>query len=232
LPISFYIRSGDDFLNCRLWMPEKKRGEGIVFCHGWGGGAQYDDLLETLAGEGYHALRLEQRGYGRSTGRGDLSLWAVDMAACAAALLGVVKKVWAAGQSTGGTMALVAAATEDSFAGAVAIAPFASLPQILQDNPGARAVLEARFGPLEEKHFRAADALEIVDGLKKPVLIVQGTADESVPFQHGKRLYEKLGPAARHRTVEGGDHHLTNVERGPVIADIVDWLRKQSADLR
>ena len=88
MAISFYVRSGDDFLCCRLWIPEKNRGEGLVFCHGWGGGTPYDDLLEILADAGYYALRLEQRGYGQSTGKADLTLWPVDMAACAATLLG------------------------------------------------------------------------------------------------------------------------------------------------
>jgi fermentation-respiration switch protein FrsA (DUF1100 family) len=91
----------------------------------------------------------------------------------------------------------------------------------------ARSVLEGRFGPLQEKHFRAANALEIVERLNKPVLIVQGTADESVPFEHGKLLYQKLQAVAQHRPVPGGNHHLTNVDRGPVIADIVHWLGRQ-----
>jgi dipeptidyl aminopeptidase/acylaminoacyl peptidase len=230
MPISFYVRSGDDFLNCMLWIPEKNRGEGVVFCHGWGGGTPYDDLLASLAQNGYYALRLEQRGYGRSTGRSDLSLWAVDMAQCASSLSGVVNRVWAAGQSTGGTMALVAAATQDCFAGAVSIAPFCSLPRILEDNLNARSILEGRFGALQEKHFDAANALEIVERLHKPVLIVQGTADESVPFEHGKLLYQKLRAVAQHRPVPGGNHHLTNVDREPVIADIVHWLGKQSGE--
>ena len=162
MPLSFYVKSDNDFLNSVMWIPEKSRGEGVVFCHGWGGGTPYDDLLKILADQGYTVLRFEQRGYGNSTGRGDLSLWPVDMAACAAVLKGAVKKVWAAGQSTGGTMALVAAATQDCFAGAISLAPFCSLPRILEDNPNARSVLEARFGPLQEKHFRTANALEIV----------------------------------------------------------------------
>ena len=228
MPLSFYIKSGDDYLNSMLWIPEKSRGEGVVFCHGWGGGTPYDDLLNLLAERGYYALRFEQRGYGKSTGKGDLSLWPVDMATCANVLKGVVKKVWAAGQSTGGTMALVAAATQDCFAGAISLAPFCSLPRILEDNANARSVLEGRFGPLQEKHFRTANALEIVESLKKPVLIVQGTADESVPFAHGKLLFEKLSNVAQFRPVQDGNHHLTNVDRTPVLADIMSWLEAQS----
>ncbi len=84
MSISFYVKSDSDFLNSVMWIPEKSRDEGVVFCHGWGGGTPYDDLLKTLADRGYTVLRFEQRGYGNSTGRGDLSLWPVDMAAGAA----------------------------------------------------------------------------------------------------------------------------------------------------
>jgi pimeloyl-ACP methyl ester carboxylesterase len=227
MPISFYIKSSDALLHCSMWTPAKSRNEGIVFCHGWGGGTPYDDLLSMLADRGYTVLRFEQRGYGSSSGLADLSLWPVDMAACAAAMTGIVNKVWAMGQSTGGTMALVAATQYNSFAGAVAIAPFCSLTRILEDNANARAILEARFGPLQEKHFRAADALEIVEKLKKPVLIVQGTADASVPHAHGKLLHQKLQSVAQHRSVEGGNHHLNNVDRTPILADIVGWFARQ-----
>jgi pimeloyl-ACP methyl ester carboxylesterase len=227
MPISFYIKSSDALLHCSMWTPAKSRNEGIVFCHGWGGGTPYDDLLSMLADRGYTVLRFEQRGYGSSSGLADLSLWPVDMAACAAAMTGIVNKVWAMGQSTGGTMALVAATHYNSFAGAVAIAPFCSLTRILEDNANARAILEARFGPLQEKHFRAADALEIVEKLKKPVLIVQGTADASVPHAHGKLLHQKLQSVAQHRSVEGGNHHLNNVDRTPILADIVGWFARQ-----
>jgi len=57
---------------------------------------------------------------------------------------------------------------------------------------------------------------------------VQGTADESVPFTHGKRLYEQLGATAKLRPVQDGDHHLTNVDRAPVLADIIAWLDAQA----
>lgn len=227
MPMSFFLRSSDALLNCAMWTPAKSRDEAVVFCHGWGGGTPYDDLLRMLSEHGYTVLRFEQRGYGASTGNADLSMWPVDMAACAAALTQIVKKVWAMGQSTGGTMALVAATNYNCFAGAVGIAPFCSLTKILEDNKNARAILEARFGPLQEKHFRAANALEIVENLKNPALIVQGTADESVPYEHGKLLHQKIPSGAQHRTVEGGNHHLTNVDRAPVLADIIDWFERQ-----
>ncbi len=137
-----------------------------------------------------------------------------------------VRRVWAAGQSTGGTMSLVAAATHDVFAGAVAIAAFTDLARILRDNLNARKILEDRFGPLEEKHFRAADAAAIAGDLQKPVLLVHGTEDETVPFAHGELLYNKMRSTATQRAVPGANHHLANVDRAAVFADIVAWLAR------
>jgi pimeloyl-ACP methyl ester carboxylesterase len=230
MPFSFYIKSDGHFLDARLWLPQKSRGVGMVFCHGWGGGAQYDDLLEALSDNGTFALRFQQRGYGSSSGKADLSLWTVDMAACGKALHELVPVVWAAGQSTGGTISLIAAATQDCFAGAVSLAPFCTLEKILQDNPNANAVLEEHFGPLQQKHFHAADALAITRGLAKPVLLVHGTEDRTVPVAHGRLLAGVLGSQTRFLPIAGGDHHLRNIDRKALIGEIIEFLgRKEPA---
>jgi uncharacterized protein len=224
VPISFYAKSDDEYLNVTLWLPAVSRREGLVFCHGWGGGSQYDDLLQAVADHGYFALRFHQRGYGNSSGQSDLSLWVDDMAKCAAVLDSVADKIWAAGQSTGGTMSFIAAATQECFAGAVALAPFCSLQQIILDNSQAKSILESRFGPLQEKDYRAADAMAATVGMTKPVLLIHGTNDETVPIAHGRRLAQSVGDAIRFVPIEGGNHHLRNVDRKAVITEITNWL--------
>ncbi|MGH7782736.1 MAG: alpha/beta hydrolase family protein [Candidatus Binatia bacterium] len=228
MALSLFVKSDDSYLFTKLWIPKKSRGEGLVFCHGWGGQAQYDDLLALLADQGYYALRLDQRGYGESTGEADLSLWAHDMVVCAKALKGEVGRVWAAGQSTGGAMSLIAAAAHECFAGAVSMAPFLSLEGIIRDNSNARTILEGRFGPLQEKHFRAVDTLNITRKLRKPVFIIHGTADQSVPFAHGTLIHRQLESNAQFLAVDGANHHLTNVNRSPVFQEIIGWLGRQS----
>ena len=227
MPLSFYVKSSDEYLEAKLWLPKSSGRAGLVFCHGWGGGAQYDDLLEALAHESYFAMRFHQRGYGTSTGQSDLSLWVEDMAACASVLGAVTNKIWAAGQSTGGTMSLIAAATRPCFAGAVSLAPFCNLEQILRDNADARSILEARFGPLQEKHHRAADALNLTRGMTKPALVIHGTNDKTVPMIQGKELAESIGAAAEFVPIDGGKHHLRNVDRRELIERIVAWLLAQ-----
>ena len=227
MPLSFYVKSSDEYLEATLWLPTSKGGAGVVFCHGWGGGAQYDDLLEALAHNGYFAMRFQQRGYGHSTGRSHLSLWVEDMAACASVLATTTNKIWAAGQSTGGSMSLIAAATRTCFGGAVSLAPFCSLERILRDNVDARSILEARFGPLQEKHHQAADTLKLTRGMTKPALVIHGTDDKTVPMRHGKELAKAIGAAAEFVSIDGGEHHLRNVDRRGLIARIVAWLLAQ-----
>ena len=227
MPISFYVKSTKEYLAATLWLPKLNATAGLIFCHGWGGGLQYDDLLEALADNGYFAMRFQQRGYGNSTGQSDLGLWVEDMTACASVLGAVTHKIWAAGQSTGGTMSLIAAATQPCFAGAVSLAPFCSLEQILRDNAEAKSILESRFGPLQEKHHRAADALTLTHGMNKPVLLIHGTDDRTVPIAHGKQLAESIGETATFFPVEGGDHHLRSVNRRLIIETILAWLDAQ-----
>jgi pimeloyl-ACP methyl ester carboxylesterase len=227
MPISFHVKGSNDFLDATLWLPKSASKAGVIFCHGWGGGSQYDDLLQALADNGYFAMRFQQRGYGNSTGRSDLSFWVEDMAACASVLATVTNKIWAAGQSTGGTMSLIAAATQACFAGSVSLAPFCSLEQILRDNAEAKSILESRFGPLQENHYRAADALALTQGMNKPVLMIHGTDDRTVPIAHGKQLAEGIGASATFFPVEGGDHHLRNVNRRAIIETTIAWLVAQ-----
>ena len=163
-------------------------------------------------------------GMATPAGRSDLSLWAADMAAAAAVLMPVTDKIWAAGQSTGGTMSLIAAATQECFAGAVSLAPFCTLQDILRDNSESKSILEARFGPLQEKDFRAADAMAVTRGMAKPVLLIHGTGDETVPVAHGMRLAESIGEVVRFVPIDGGNHHLRNVDRNAIIKEITDWL--------
>src|SRR4026209_1422746 len=96
MAITYFVKSDQSYLAAKMWIPKNSRGDGVVFCHGWGGQAQYVDFLELLSEKGYYAVRLDQRGYGESTGKSDLSLWAQDMAATASALRNEGDKGWAA----------------------------------------------------------------------------------------------------------------------------------------
>jgi dipeptidyl aminopeptidase/acylaminoacyl peptidase len=56
------------------------------------------------------------------------------------------------------------------------------------------------------------------------VLLIHGSGDETVPVAHGMRLAESIGDVVRFVPIDGGDHHLRNVDRNAVIKEITDWL--------
>jgi len=59
--------------------------------------------------------------------------------------------------------------------------------------------------------------------------LIHGTADQTVPIAHGKQLAESIGETATFFPVEGGDHHLRNVDRRIVIETILAWLNGQDS---
>jgi hypothetical protein len=44
---------------------------------------------------------------------------------------------------------------------------------------------------------------------------------------HGKELAESIGAAAEFVPIDGGEHHLRNVDRRELIERIVAWLLAQ-----
>jgi len=48
-----------------------------------------------------------------------------------------------------------------------------------------------------------------------------------VPMIHGKELAESIGAPAEFVQIDGGEHHLRNVDRRGLIERIVAWLLAQ-----
>ncbi len=205
-------------LDAVLFEPDGAASLGVVFSHGWGGSHRFDDLLERLAGNGVAGLRFFQRGFAPSTGAPDLARWPDDMISAAAVLESRGLGVWFGGQSTGATMAIAACARRPSARGFFAIAPFASIPEILRDNPDARIALARRFGTLSREAEEASDArrhLAAIGG--RPGLVVSSRADDTVPFAHGEEVAKAGGPNIRFLALDRGNHVLSDVDRAPVF---------------
>jgi len=69
--------------------------------------------------------------------------------------------------------------------------------------------------------------IDYVPQIKSPVILVHGTADQIVPFNHSERLYEALQPSSRSRPlyIEGmGHNNVHSVVRPMFIARLNDFL--------
>ena len=201
--------------------------------------------LEAAARErGWAYLRYDHFAHGRSTGdwrRATVGRWREDAVAMIDSLAGPVVLV---GSSMGGWVALLAAlARPERMAGLALVNPAHDFTErlmwpgladherqailrdgettIVEDGLGAYVLTRAMF---EE----ARDWLLLDDAIaiNAPVHILQGRADDVVPWRHAIALVERLtGSDVRLDLVDGGDHRLSTPEDLSRLIEAVDGLR-------
>ena len=201
--------------------------------------------LEAAARErGWSYLRYDHFAHGRSTGdwrRATVGRWREDAVAMIDSLAGPVILV---GSSMGGWVALLTAlARPERMAGLVLVNPAQDFTErlmwpgladherqaILRD--GETTVVEDGLGAyvLTRAMFEEARDWLLLDGaiaVDAPVHILQGRADDVVPWCHALALVERLtGGDVRLDLVEGGDHRLSTPEDLARLIEAVDRLR-------
>ena len=185
--------------------------------------------LDAAARErGWRFLRYDHFAHGQSTGdwrAATIGRWREDAIALIDSLEGQVIPV---GSSMGGWIALLLAlARPERIEGVVLVNPAQDFTErlmwpgladherqaILRD--GETTVVEPGLGSyvLTGRMFEEARTWMLLDGpieIKAPVHILQGRADDVVPWAHATALVERLqGGNVRLDMIEGGDHRLS-----------------------
>jgi len=226
---------------------------GVVLCHGFTGMRieahfLFVKMSRALEGAGFASLRFDFRGSGESEGEfrdmtveAEVSdaLKAVDvfckMPEVDEARVGVI------GLSLGGFVAACTTGMEERVKSTVLWSAVASLSKTMGrrlDDEGRRLLEEQGYmdigGHALGKGFLdrvdALDPLELIAKSSQPLLIVHGSADESVPpeqadrfesaARHGERRVEKF-------IVEGADHtYATLKDEQTVIECTVAWFQE------
>ena len=57
----------------------------------------------------------------------------------------------------------------------------------------------------------------------RPLLLVHGDRDETVPVEHARQLYARTGEPRKLVIIEGAGHRLRREERA--VNAIIDWLK-------
>ncbi len=223
--------------------PKKFRGLVCVFAHGIPSGkpakpgdSGYIELCERAAELGYVGATMNFRGTGQSGGNFDISAWVDDMRTFLDLLwkLAEPKGIVLVG-SSGGAAVAVKVASEDERVVALGLlacpadfsflAPWNDPDGFISHFKNIGIIRDDEFP--EDPQLWARGFQELVperhiESLKIPILLVHGTDDEVVPFEHAKRL-SGASKTAKMIGLEKLGHRLR--EYPSVRALLFEWLR-------
>jgi putative redox protein len=222
-------------------------GHGLVLCHGFPSGPRgaansaetYPDLADRLAADaGWTVLSFNLRGTGDSEGDFSLGGWLTDLRTAIDHLLTVegVDGVWLAGFSTGGALAICAAAEDERVAGVATMAAPSDFDTWADDPERFLAyarevgvIRSADFPPdpvkwaTELRETRASSAAGKIP--PRPLLIVHGSEDDIVPVVDARQLADAADGEVELRVLTGAGHRLRHDPRA--VAVLLGWLDRQ-----
>jgi pimeloyl-ACP methyl ester carboxylesterase len=195
----------------------------------------------AVADAGYRSVLVDLRGHGESTGH--YLTYGASEAADVSALLDAVGQrsalgcVGAYGFSYGAAVALQLSAHDARLEAIVAVAPFASLREVVLDYRERYLPYPLRLLPdvWFEGAIHQASQLALFDPeLSAPVnavphshahqLLIHGTADTQVPLRHSRELALAAGPRAELMTVDGASHE--NLPFGTLSRAALAWYAR------
>ncbi|HEX6879950.1 MAG TPA: alpha/beta hydrolase [Terriglobales bacterium] len=180
-----------------LYLPNPEARFTLLFSHGNAEDLGADlPLLDIYRRAGFAVFAYDYRGYGTSEGRASESGVYADAEAAYHTLTREVgipsSHIISMGRSLGSAAALHIAVTHP-VAGLVLEAPFLSAFRVL-----------TRLPLLPWDKFNNASKISEV---KVPLLVIQGDADEVVPFRHGQELFQLANEPKQKLWVHGAHHN-------------------------
>ena len=225
--------------------PDFEKGPLVIVEHGLTGHMEERHILgisKALNANGYATLRVELYGHGKSDGdfyEHTVMKWLTQMLYVidyAASLEGVTE-LYLAGHSQGGlTTILAGAAKRDKLDAIIPLSPAVNI----WDGARKGNLLGHTFDPekipdkvdagnfvVSGNYLLAAQMLPVPEALKmykKPVLVVHGDADESVPVRYGKYVADEYENATL--KIIPGDSHCYDHHLDQVIEAIISFLKE------
>jgi hypothetical protein len=179
---------------------DTSRGTALLLHGLWDSKARFLGLGRRLADEGFDVILPDNRCHGRSTGK--YLTWGVkekhDLIRVVDALTrpgGLSPRVYVFGMSMGGCIATQYALADERCKAAMLVAPAAGATQVLRRMfpwIGPKRIEQTRQHLLTMAGFdlHEASAIEAAGRLDKPLIVVHGCLDATVPYRHGKAVFE------------------------------------------
>jgi len=219
----------------------------LVICHGIPGKTKgtddpgYPALAERFCRAGFLAVIFNFRGTGESEGNFDLLGWANDLESG----LDYLRKrpevdrgrLYLMGFSGGGAVSIYVAARRKEIAGVISCASPAefddlasgrTLTDFLAHSREVGIIRDPLFPPSFPEWKKTFETVKPVEWIAqippRPLLLIQGTADDVVDPRHVRLLYERVEGKADFYVIEGAGHRLRLEERAMDKAE--EWLKK------
>ena len=219
----------------------------MLLCHGFPStqrpgvpSRSYEQFAERVAEEqGWTVLAVSLRGCCQSEGQYSKLGWLNYVARAIQKLRDEgSQRIWLVGSTTGGSLAIMAAARDPEIRGVAVMAPradfddWASDPRRFLQHCRNVGVIDDENYPSsvnqwssELRQHRAIDSVK--DMWSRPLLILHGTNDRQVPLDDARHLAE-----AHHspelRLVSGADHRIRHDPRA--LAVLLGWLERQAVE--
>ncbi len=219
----------------------------VCLCHGapsadisQPGDGGYPDLAESLCRNGLAVYWFNFRGTGESGGNIDLAGWTRDLQA-------VLDYLWSldsfdkanlslAGFSIGAAIAVYVASQDNRVSRVAACACPAAVTPLNQDNNWQSLIAHFReigairdegFPPSVEEWVANCQRLHPISHIAgiapRPLLILHGSEDNTVPVDDAQQLYEKAGLPKQLVIIDGAGHRLRRDKRA--VDALLNWLK-------
>jgi pimeloyl-ACP methyl ester carboxylesterase len=218
---------------------EASRGT-VVLLHGlWDTKARLYGVGQHLADRGFDVILPDNRCHGRSTG--EYITWGAREKHDVETIVDVLTSrealdstIYAFGVSMGGCIAVQYAAHDDRCAAVMAVAPAAGARQVLRRMFPlmGSAKLDATRRAVEELagfDIDQASAIQAAGRLNCPLLVVHGKLDLTVPYWHGRSIFEAAGQPKRMHPIWWAGHTSILVGRDKWFAARIEDLAEQAA---
>lgn len=221
---------------------------GVILCHGFPigpldarqSGVTFPQLMDRMANElGWAALTFTFRGCGSSEGDFSMQGWVDDLRAAIDHLEAETNPngIWLVGTNTGGALALSVAADDPRVRGCALLGARADFDdwagqprRFLEHAREIGAIRSPGFPKAFDEWSRELRRFRPVDAARRfaprPLLVMHGDEDESVPVADSRVLAEAHG-SAELRVIAGAGHRLRHDPRA--IAVLLGWLDRQRA---
>jgi fermentation-respiration switch protein FrsA (DUF1100 family) len=199
---------GEDGLRLHGWYVPGRVPTTLLWCHGNAGNIsdRLDNVAEIHRRLGLGVFIFDYRGYGQSDGRPTEAGLYRDARAARDVLLRervTAERIVYFGRSLGAAVAIdLAVAAPPPVV--IIETPFLSVPAMANRTlPGSGLLFKTRY-----------DSLKKIGQVRSRLLILHGDADEVVPYEHGRRLFEAAPQPKAFYTIRGAHHNDTYIVGG------------------